>query len=73
MRRVWLLMVVWVALMGVAQQKADYRKMSRFVREAAEEGVRSQEIVEAVKAGIADFVKDAEQSDDITLLVVKRK
>jgi sigma-B regulation protein RsbU (phosphoserine phosphatase) len=36
------------------------------------EGVRSQEIVEAVKAGIADFVKDAEQSDDITLLVVKR-
>jgi serine phosphatase RsbU (regulator of sigma subunit) len=37
------------------------------------EGVRSQEIVEAVKAGIADFVKDAEQSDDITLLVVKRK
>ena len=43
MRRVWLLMVVWVALMGVAQQKADYRKMSRFVREAAEEGVRSQE------------------------------
>ena len=43
MRRVWLLMVVWVALMGVAQQKADYRKMSRFVREAAEEGVRSRE------------------------------
>ena len=36
-------MVVWVALMGVAQQKADYRKMSRFVREAAEEGVRSKE------------------------------
>ena len=43
MRRVWLLMVVWVALMGVAQQKADYRKMSRFVRKAAEEGVRSRE------------------------------
>jgi len=40
---VWLLMVVWVALMGVAQQKADYRKMSRFVRKAAEEGVRSRE------------------------------
>lgn len=36
-------MVVWVALMGVAQQKADYRKMSRFVRKAAEEGVRSRE------------------------------
>ena len=33
----------------------------------------SQEIVEAVKAGIADFVGDAEQNDDITLLVLKRK
>ena len=34
-------MVVWVALMGVAQQEVGYRKMSRFVREAAEEGVRN--------------------------------
>ena len=33
----------------------------------------SQEIVEAIKAGIADFVEDAEQNDDITLLVLKRK
>ena len=33
----------------------------------------SQEIVEAIKAGIADFVEDAEQSDDITMLVLKRK
>ena len=33
----------------------------------------SQEIVEAIKAGIADFVGDAEQNDDITLLVLKRK
>ena len=41
-RRVWLLIAVWVALTGVAQQ-ADYRKMSRLVRQAAEEGVRSQE------------------------------
>lgn len=37
-----------------------------------EPGVSSLEIVEAVKAGIAEFVKDAEQSDDITMLVVKR-
>ena len=43
MRKVWLLMVVWVALIGVAQQKADYRKMSRFVRKAAESGVGSRE------------------------------
>jgi sigma-B regulation protein RsbU (phosphoserine phosphatase) len=32
-----------------------------------------QEIVEAIRVGITDFVKDAEQSDDITLLVLKRK
>ena len=31
-----------------------------------------QQIIEAVKAGIDDFVADAEQSDDITMLVVKR-
>ena len=37
-----------------------------------EPGVSSLEIVEAVKAGIAEFVGDAEQSDDITMLVVKR-
>ena len=33
----------------------------------------SQQIIEAVKAGIADFVNDAEQSDDITMLILKRK
>ena len=33
----------------------------------------SQEIIEAIKAGITDFVGDTEQSDDITLLVLKRK
>jgi len=32
----------------------------------------SQQIVEAIKAGIKEFVGDAEQSDDITMLVVKR-
>ena len=32
-----------------------------------------QQIVEAVRAGIKDFVGEAEQSDDITMLVVKRK
>ena len=40
-RQVWLLIAVWVALTSVAQQ-ADYRKMSRLVRQAAEEGVRCQ-------------------------------
>lgn len=33
----------------------------------------SQQIVEAVKAGVRDFVDGAEQSDDITMLVLKRK
>ena len=37
-----------------------------------ESGASSQQVVEAVKAGIMDFVGDAEQSDDITMLVVKR-
>ena len=32
-----------------------------------------QHIVEAVRAGIMDFVGEAEQSDDITMLVMKRK
>ncbi|MBP5339430.1 MAG: SpoIIE family protein phosphatase [Prevotella sp.] len=31
-----------------------------------------QQIIEAVKTGIRDFVGNAEQSDDITMLVVKR-
>ena len=33
----------------------------------------SRELVEAIKAGITDFVEDAEQTDDITILALKRK
>ena len=33
----------------------------------------SQQIVEAVKAGVKEFADGAEQSDDITMLVLKRK
>ena len=36
-------------------------------------GKSCQQIVESVRAGITDFVGEAEQSDDITMLVVKRK
>ena len=36
-------------------------------------GKRSQEVVETVKASLSDFVGDSEQSDDITMLVLKRK
>ena len=32
-----------------------------------------QQVIESIKAGIKEFVVDAEQSDDITMLVVKRK
>ena len=35
-------------------------------------GKSCQQIVESVRAGIADHVGEAEQSDDITMLVVKR-
>jgi len=36
-------------------------------------GKRSQEVVETVKAHLAGFIGDGEQSDDITMLVLKRK
>ena len=36
-------------------------------------GKDCQQIIEAVKAGIRDFVDGAEQSDDITMMVLKRK
>ena len=35
-------------------------------------GKSSRQIIEAVKAGITDFVADAEQHDDITMLVLER-
>jgi len=36
-------------------------------------GKSSQQIVETIKATIKDFENDTEQSDDITMLVIKRK
>ena len=36
-------------------------------------GNSCQQMIDAVKASVADFVGEAEQSDDITMLVVKRK
>ena len=36
-------------------------------------GKSSQQIIEVVKDAIKDFSDGAEQSDDITMLVVKRK
>lgn len=36
-------------------------------------GKSSQQIIENVKTGITDFVAGADQHDDITMLVLKRK
>lgn len=36
-------------------------------------GKSSQQIIEAVKGGLRDFTSGAEQSDDITMLAIKRK
>ncbi len=57
-RRAWLLIVVWVALTGVAQ-RADYHKMSRYVRQAAihyqESGVKTVGI-RGLKSGDERFM-----------------
>ena len=36
-------------------------------------GCTCQEMIDAIKADVAEFVGEAEQSDDITMLVLKRK
>ena len=45
-------------------------RLDNILRQQAD--ANCQQIIEAVKAGIKEFVGDAEQSDDITMLVVKR-
>jgi sigma-B regulation protein RsbU (phosphoserine phosphatase) len=40
---------------------------------AQQKGVGCQAMIEAIKAGMAEFVADAEQSDDVTMLVLKRE
>ena len=57
--------------MNGAEQEFGVERLDRILSGLAGKG--SQQIVEAVKAGVSDFVDDAEQSDDITMLVLKRK
>ena len=53
-----------------AYQEFDTERLDSILRQQA--GADCQQIVEAIKTGIKEFVGDAEQSDDITMLVVKR-
>ena len=54
-----------------AEEEFGTKRLDTILGAHAGEGC--QQIVESVKGGLNDFVDGAEQSDDITLLVVKRK
>ena len=57
--------------MDTAYKEFGAERLDSILRQQS--GANSQQIIEAIKAGIKEFVGDAEQSDDITMLVVKRK
>ena len=57
--------------MNGAEQEFGVERLDNILSGMAGKGC--QQIVEAVKAGVRDFVDGAEQSDDITMLVLKRK
>lgn len=56
--------------MDTAYKEFGAERLDSILRQQS--GANSQQIIEAVKAGIKEFVGDAEQSDDITMLVIKR-
>ena len=56
--------------MNTAGEEFGTGRLDDVLRQAAGKG--SREVIETVKAGIADFTKGAEQSDDITMLVIRR-
>ena len=57
--------------MNTANEEFGTERFEKILKPVADKSC--QQIIEAVKAGIADFVNGAEQSDDITMLIVKRK
>ena len=57
--------------MDTAYKEFGAERLDSILRQQS--GANSQQTIEAVKAGIKEFVGEAEQSDDITMLVVKRK
>ena len=56
--------------MDTAYKEFGAERLDSILRQQS--GANSQQTIEAVKAGIKEFVGDAEQSDDITMLVIKR-
>ena len=56
--------------MNPAEKEFGTERLDNILSGLSDKG--SQQIVEAVKAGVKDFTDGAEQSDDITMLVVKR-
>ena len=56
---------------NAAYEEFGVERLDSILRQQTDAGC--QQMVEAVKTGIREFVGDAEQSDDITMLVVKRK
>jgi sigma-B regulation protein RsbU (phosphoserine phosphatase) len=57
--------------MNTAEEEMGTERLEKILAPVADKD--SQQIIQTVKAGIADFVNGAEQSDDITMLVLKRK
>jgi sigma-B regulation protein RsbU (phosphoserine phosphatase) len=56
---------------NAAYEEFGDERLDNILRQHANDSC--QQMVEAINAGIKDFVGDCEQSDDITMLVVKRK
>ncbi len=57
--------------MSSSQEEYGNERLEHLLSTLSDKG--SQQIVEAVKASVKDFAAGAEQSDDITMLVLKRK
>lgn len=57
--------------MNSAHKMFGDERLDQILREQADKSC--QQIIDSVKAGLSDFVGDEEQSDDITMLVLKRK
>lgn len=56
--------------MNASHEEFDTDRLERILQET--HTMSSEQMVKAVKTGIADFVGDAKQSDDMTMLVFKR-
>jgi sigma-B regulation protein RsbU (phosphoserine phosphatase) len=57
--------------MNTAGEELGIERLADILGQATDKS--SQQVIETIKAGIADFTNGAEQSDDITMLVLKRE